>query len=86
MHSQKLFTKGEIFQDEFLTGTQSPDSPADEVPERREHGRKSYRNPDNKTGSNSLILRVHDLLMGHKEASLFLALASRIRPSVQRAI
>ena len=39
MQSEKLFTKGEIFQDEFRTGTQSPDSQAEEVPERREHGR-----------------------------------------------
>jgi hypothetical protein len=45
MQSQKLFTKGEIFQGEFLTRTQSPDDPADEVPERREHGRNLTGTP-----------------------------------------
>ena len=48
MKSEKLFTKGEIFQDEFLTGAQSPDSPADEVPEREEHGRNLTRTPTTK--------------------------------------
>ena len=30
MQSEKLFTKGEIFQDEFPMGAKRPDSPADE--------------------------------------------------------
>ena len=43
VESEKLLTKGEVFKDEILTGTERTDNPPKEVPEPHDHGKNLTR-------------------------------------------
>ena len=44
MQSQQLLAESQIFKDEFLTGTEGGNNPAEQMPEEGDHAPKSYRN------------------------------------------
>jgi hypothetical protein len=62
VQSEQLLTESEIFEDEALSRTKSRDNPAEEMPERRNHGKNLTGTPQIGLVANSLILRVHDVL------------------------
>jgi hypothetical protein len=39
VQSQQLPTESQVFEDEILAGTESADQPAEEIPERHDHGK-----------------------------------------------
>jgi hypothetical protein len=45
VQSQQLLTQREVFENKALSGTKSRDNPAEEMPERREHGKNLTGTP-----------------------------------------
>jgi hypothetical protein len=73
VQSQQLLTKCHVFEDKIFSGTESTDSPSQEMTERRHdghnHGQNFIETRRNKPVSKSFILRVHEVLT---KDSLFL--------------
>jgi len=65
MQSQQLPTESEIFKDEIFSGTESTDSPPQEMTERRDDGQNHGQNLIEsriKPISKTFILRIHQVL------------------------
>jgi hypothetical protein len=65
VQSYEPLTESQIFQDEILSGAQDASHPANEVPEQRDHGPRSYRNTWLHALWKSFILRVQEVLTRH---------------------
>lgn len=59
---QQLLTQSEVFEDEALSGTESRDNPAEEMPERCNHGKNLTGTPPIELVANSLIVRAREVL------------------------
>ena len=69
MQSQQLPTESHVFEDEVRPATERTDQPAEEMPERHDHG-KNFSGKDRiKLYSKSLISQVYDLLARHSAKS-----------------
>ena len=65
MQSQQLPTQSQVFEDEVRPATERTDQPAEEMPERHDHG-KNFSGKDRiKLCAKSLISQVYDLLARH---------------------
>ncbi len=65
MQSQQLPTESQVFEDEVRPATERTDQPAEEMPERHDHG-KNFSGKDRiKLCAKSLISKVYDLLARH---------------------
>ena len=65
MQSQQLPTESQVFEDEVRPTTERTDQPAEEMPERHDHG-KNFSGKDRiKVCAKSLISLVYDLLARH---------------------
>ena len=65
MQSQQLATESHVFEDEVRPATERTDQPAEEMPERHDHG-KNFSGKDRiKLYAKSLISQVYDLLARH---------------------
>jgi hypothetical protein len=67
VQSQQLLAESQIFEKKILTGPEHANHPPDEVPERGDHKRKSYRIDRSGRVSKSFILQVREVLMRHKD-------------------
>jgi hypothetical protein len=56
----------QVFEDEVLSGTESADNPAEEVPERHDHGKNLIGTIRIELFTKSFILRVYDVLARHR--------------------
>ena len=66
MQSQQLPTESQVFEDEVRPATERTDQPAEEMPERHDHG-KNFSGKDRiKLCAKSLISQVYDLLARHR--------------------
>ena len=65
MQGQQLLTESQVFEDEVFPRTKSPDNPAEDIPERHDHGKNLIGTVGIETFAKSLILRVYDLLARH---------------------
>jgi hypothetical protein len=65
VEGQKLLTKCAVFQNEFLARTKGAERPAEQVTT-RDHGENLTETQIVGLAPNSLILRVHDVLMRHR--------------------
>ena len=65
MQSQQLPTESQVFEDEVLPGTESADHPAEEMSERRDHGKNLIGKVRIELCAKSFILQVHDVLARH---------------------
>jgi hypothetical protein len=64
VQSQQLPTESQVFEDEVRPATERTDQPAEEMPERHDHG-KNFSGKDRiKLCAKSLISQVYDLLAG----------------------
>jgi len=54
--------ESQVFEDEVLAGAESADHPADEMPERRDHGKNLIETMRIWLSAKSLIPQVHDVL------------------------
>jgi hypothetical protein len=62
VQSQQLPTESQVFEDEVRPATERTDQPAEEMPERHDHG-KNFSGKDRiKLCAKSLISQVYDLL------------------------
>jgi hypothetical protein len=65
VQSQQLPTESQVFEDEVRPTTERTDQPAEEMPERHDHG-KNFSGKDRiKLCAKSLISQVYDLLARH---------------------
>jgi hypothetical protein len=65
VQSQQLPTESQVFEDEVRPATERTDQPAEEMPERHDHG-KNFSGKDRiKLCAKSLISQVYDLLARH---------------------
>jgi hypothetical protein len=62
VQSQQLLTESEVFENKALSGTKSRDNPAEEMPERRDHGKNLTGTPQIELVTKLLILLLHDVL------------------------
>ncbi len=70
MQCQQLPTESQVFEDEVRPATERTDQPAEEMPERHDHG-KNFSGKDRiKLYSKSLISQVYDLLARHNRRQL----------------
>jgi hypothetical protein len=74
MESQQLPTQSEVLKDEILAGSECTNNPTEEVPEPHDHGKNLIRHSQMRLMANSLILRVYDVLMTHRQCQLISAL------------
>jgi hypothetical protein len=66
VQSQQLPTESQVFEDEVRPATERTDQPAEEIPERHDHG-KNFNGKDRiKLCAKSLISQVYDLLARHR--------------------
>ena len=65
MQGQQLLTESQVFEDEVFPRTKSPDNPAEDIPERHDHGKNLIGTVGIETFAKSLILRVYDVLARH---------------------
>src|SRR5580700_4275864 len=63
---QQLPTEGHVFEDEVRPATERTDQPAEEMPERHEHGKNSRGKDRIKLYAKSWISKVYDLLARHR--------------------
>ena len=68
MQGQQLLTESQVFEDEVFPRTKSPDNPAEDIPERHDHGKNLIGTVGIETFAKSLILRVYDVLARHTGA------------------
>ena len=73
MQSQQLLTQRKVFENKALAGTKSRDNPAEEMPERRDHGKNLTGTPQIELVTKLLILRLHDVLTNDSHANYQLA-------------
>jgi hypothetical protein len=67
VQSQQLPTESQVFEDEVRPTTERTDQPAEEVPDRHDHG-KNFSGKDRiKLCAKSLISHVYDLLARHRD-------------------
>ena len=69
MQGQQLLTESQVFEDEVFPRTKSPDNPAEDIPERHDHGKNLIGTVGIETFAKSLILRVYDVLARHMAIS-----------------
>jgi len=62
---QQLPTESQVFEDEVRPATERTDQPAEEMPERHDHGKNSRGKDRIKLYAKSLISKVYDLLARH---------------------
>jgi hypothetical protein len=62
VQSQQLLTQRKVFENKALSGEESRDNPAEEMPERRDHGKNLTGTPPIELVTKLLILRLHDVL------------------------
>ena len=62
VQSQQLLTQSQVFEDEVLPGTESADHPAEEMPERHDHGKNLIGTVRIELFAKSFILQVYDVL------------------------
>ena len=62
---QQLPTESQVFEDEVRPATERTDQPAEEMPERHDHGKNSRGKDRIKLYAKSLISKVYDLLGRH---------------------
>ena len=65
MKSQQVLTESEVFEDEVFPGTKSADHPAEEMPERHDHGKNVIGIVRIELFAKSFILWVYDVLARH---------------------
>ena len=71
VQSQQLPTESQVFEDEVRPATERTDQPAEEMPERHDHG-KNFSGKDRiKLCAKSLISQVYDLLARHKRQPFY---------------
>jgi hypothetical protein len=63
---QQLPTESHVFENEVRPATERTDQPAEEMPERHDHGKNSSGKDRIKLYAKSLISQVYDLLARHK--------------------
>jgi hypothetical protein len=64
-----LLTESSVFEDEILSGTESADHPAKEMPEPHDHGKNLIGTVRIEILAKSFILRVCDVLARHSRCS-----------------
>jgi hypothetical protein len=65
VQSQQLPTESQVFEDEVRPATERTDQPAEEMPERHDHGKNFSGKGRIKLCAKSLISQVYDLLARH---------------------
>jgi hypothetical protein len=65
VQGQQLLTESRVFEHEVLTGTESADHPAKDMPERHDHGKNPIGTSRILPFTKSLILRLYDVLARH---------------------
>ena len=71
MQGQQLLTESQVFEDEVFPRTKSPDNPAEDIPERHDHGKNLIGTVGIETFAKSLILRGYDVLARHSLKKCF---------------
>jgi hypothetical protein len=69
VQGEQLLTESQVFEDKILTGTESADHPAKDMPERYDHGMNLIGTSRIQLFAKSLILRVYDVLARHSRQS-----------------
>jgi hypothetical protein len=62
-----LLTERQVFEDEGFPRAKSSDHPAEDMPERHDHGKNLIGTVGIETLPKSLILRVYDVLAKHSQ-------------------
>ena len=62
MQGQQLLTESQVFEDEILPGTESADHPAEDMPDRHDHGKSLMGTVRSELFVKSFILSVCDVL------------------------
>jgi hypothetical protein len=62
VQGRQLLTEGEVFEDEILLGTESADHPAEDMPDRHDHGKNLIGTVRSELFAKSFILWVCDVL------------------------
>jgi hypothetical protein len=70
VQSQQLPTKSQDIEDEVLAGTESADSPAEEMSERHDHGKNFGGRDRIKLCAKLFISQVYDLLARHRATEI----------------
>jgi hypothetical protein len=66
VQSQQLLMESQIFKNEVLAGTARTDHPAEEMSERRDHGKNLSGNVRIEPFAKSFNLQVYDVLASHR--------------------
>jgi hypothetical protein len=67
VQGQQLLTESQVFEDEILPGTESADHPAEDMPDRHEHGKNLIGTVRSELFAKSFILWVCDVLARDSE-------------------
>src|SRR5262249_21246098 len=76
---EPLLTERQVFQEQFLAGTEDANDPADEVPEHGDHRGKSYRKDNRTLHCKSIILRGRKVLTSHSGSPDFSSVIMRMQ-------